>query len=359
MRLKMIFFKKILLEIWQFLSVYRGYYKRHNLIYKAGLKKKKLTSSEKKEYLLFWGKVAPCISLKTVEISKSLSGKYNKYIVPEEFYSLYFETYFNSDKNVSFLQNKSIYNKWFEKEFFPIDYFHKIDNVYYTYNFQIIDDISNFIDKNLNNYPMVLKPNKDSYGGANVFFVKDQDELKELIINFKDIVVQEKINQSFLLNEFNEESVNTVRVCLYKDEHGLIHVLNTSLRMGKDGSLDNETAGGIVCNIKSTGFLNAYAVDKFAIKYFQHPNSGYTFENKEFPFYKELHECSKKIASQIMGVQLISLDMALDSNNEWRCIEINLFGQTIRFAQYAGEPFFGSLTEQIVNKIVATKKGKN
>ncbi|WP_201618893.1 sugar-transfer associated ATP-grasp domain-containing protein [Psychrobacter maritimus] len=202
-------------------------------------------------------------------------------------------------------------------------------------------------------FPIVIKPSKDSYGGADIYFVKNMDSIKKVINQHSNLVVQEKINQSELINLFNPDSVNTVRVCLYKDVYGKTHVLNTSIRMGKDGSLDNETAGGIVCNIKPTGFLNEYAVDKYGAKYLSHPNSNFIFKNKKFPLYKELKDISKEVVQEIVGARLISLDMALDSNNSWRCIEVNLFGQTIRFAQYAGEPFFGELTDEI-RKLVST-----
>ena len=166
------------------------------------------------------------------------------------------------------------------------------------------------------------------------------------------LVIQEKLVQSELINNFNKDSINTVRVCIYKDRKGTVHLLNASIRMGKDGSLDNASAGGIVCNIKNDSSLNGYAVDKYARKYFKHPNSGFIFKNKKLPFHDDLENISIEVAEKIIGVRLISLDMVLDSNNKWRCIETNLFGQTIRFAQYAGEPFFGEMTTEVVNELL-------
>lgn len=348
------YLKNKVIDGWRFVSVKYSIYKRHKSIFSKGeIERLALTDKEKKEYREFWKSISPIINLETVEITKSLTGVFNKRIVPEEFYPLYFERYLNSDKSVSFLQNKSIYNKWFDKNTFPKDFFHKVDSVYYTYDFNIIDDIHDYISNYISedDFPLVIKPNKDSYGGADVYFVNSKNDIKNTIMLHDNLVVQEKVEQSRLINDFNKDSVNTIRVCLYKDEKGLSHILNTSIRMGKDGSLDNETAGGIVCNIKSNGTLNKYAVDKYARKYFEHPNSGFLFENKKLPFYLELEEASIQIAQKIIGARLISLDMALDSNNNWRCIETNLFGQTIRFAQYAGEPFFDMFTDEI-KKIV-------
>lgn len=351
------YLKNKVITIWSFASVKYSFHKRHKSIFNNGeFKRLPLSDSEKKEYRDYWSSISSFVNMETVEITKSLTGVFNKYIVPEDFYSLYFEPYLNNDKSVGFLQNKSIYNKWFGDSVFPIDFFHKIDSVYYDHSFEVIDNIKDFINILDINFPVVVKPNKDSYGGADVYFLNNKDELKDVIKNHSNLVVQEKINQSELMDAFNRDSINTIRVCLYKDKKGIVHIINSSIRMGKDGSLDNETAGGIVCNIKSNGILNKYAVDKYAIKYFEHPNSGFLFENKEFPLYDDLKKTSKQISQKIIGARIISLDMALDSNDKWRCIETNLFGQTIRFAQYAGEPFFGALTQEIVDNIIKLPK---
>ncbi|MGE6481113.1 sugar-transfer associated ATP-grasp domain-containing protein [Psychrobacter namhaensis] len=350
--------KKSLIKAWKYSSTHYGYYKRHkSIINNTDFNKVVLSSKEKKEYIEYWKLVSPNVSCKTVEISKSLSGVFNKYIVPEEFFTLYFEPRLNKDESISFLQNKSIYNKWFGSRVFPKDYFHKIDGNYYTKNFKVIDNIEEYIEEHIDEseLPVVIKPNRDSYGGENIYFVETKELIKEILIQHSDLVVQEKIKQSELINIFNPSSINTVRVCVYKDNSGNIFILNTSIRMGKDGSLDNETAGGIVCNIKKNGLLNSYAVDKYANKYTEHPNSKYIFKDKEFPYYKDLAEVSKEICASIIGARLISLDMALDNSNNWRCIEVNLFGQTIRFAQYAGEPFFGVLTDEVKKLIIESQ----
>lgn len=341
-------------ETWKFLSVYSAFYKSHKKIYNSpDFKKISLTKEEKREYRDYWKTISPIMSFKTVEISKSLSGIFNKHVIPEEFFPLYVEYSLNTDRSTNFLTNKSIYNKWFGKGVFPKDFFHKFDDSYYTYEFGIIENIEEFIDKTISeaDFPIVIKPNKGSYGGKDIYFVNNKEEIKSIIKQHPNLVVQEKIEQSESINLFNKDSVNTVRACLYKDDNGVMHMLNASLRMGKDGSLDNMTAGGIVCSINSKGMLNKYANDIRAKKYLEHPNSGFVFENHEFPLYQDLVEVSKSVANAVIGARLISLDMALDSNEKWRCIELNVNGQTIEFPQNAGEAFLGEYTDEVMNKI--------
>ncbi len=350
--------KEKTIKSWSCVSVYIDFYNSHKRIYNSpDFKKISLTKDEKKSYRDYWKQVSPIISFRTVEISKSLSGVFDKRIVPEEFFPLYIEYSLNTERNVDFLANKSIYNKWFGRGIFPKDFFHKIDGSYYTYEFDIIDNIEAFIDNTINDndFPIVIKPNKGTYGGKDVYFVSNKEDIKKIINQHSNLVIQEKIEQSERINVFNKDSVNTVRVCLYKDDSGVVHMLNASLRMGKDGSLDNMTDGGIVCNIKSDGILNNYANDILAKKYLKHPNSGFIFENQKFPFYQDLIEASKIVAKGVIGASLVSMDMALDSNEKWRCIELNLVGQTIEFPQNAGEPFFGEFTDEIINKLSSSQ----
>lgn len=341
-------------KAWRFTSVYSAFSSRNKVTYGSPhFNRVKLTSREKKEYSDYWKNVSPIISFKTVEITKSLTGFFNKKIVPEEFLSLYIEPNLNSEKRITFLENKSIYNKWFGKGVFPKDFFHKINNRYYTYDFSVIENIVEFIDNKIKetDFPIVIKPNKDTYGGKDIHFVNNKEAIKEIIEQYPNLVVQEKLEQSELLNVLNRDSVNTIRVCLYRDNNNVMQLLNASVRMGVDGSLDNLTNGGIVCNIKPSGLLNKYANDKNARKYLEHPNSGFIFEDKTFPLYEDLVKVSKEVAANIIGARLISLDMSLDSKDKWRCIEVNLAGQTMLFAQYAGEPFFGKYTDEIINRL--------
>ncbi|MDM1457284.1 hypothetical protein HX025_11580 [Myroides odoratimimus] len=326
---------------------------RHKSVYSNGsFNKVSLSSSEKELYKKRWGRISNNIPLDSVIIGKSLSGTFNVDIVPEELYAYLIEKELNTYSCITFLETKSIYNKWFDKGIFPLDYFHCIDSVFYDINLNVITDINDFVSSLNINFPVVFKPSIDSYGGANVYFLNTKVELMDLIYQFENFVVQEKIRQHDEINLINKGSINTIRVCLFRSkESKTLNVINCSIRMGKGGSLDNETAGGIVCSIDETGVLNDYAVDKYAIKYLEHPDSKFVFKGKLIPLYHELIEKSIQIGEKILYANIMSLDMCLDSEGNWRCIEVNLSGQTIRFAQYAGKPFFGRFTDEILKTL--------
>lgn len=338
-------------HLWLMLSVYMSFYQRYTNIRKAGLIVTKLTKEERSEYLEYWRKISPFVSVASAELSKSFSGIYNKYIVPEEFFAIYIEKKLNARRDISFLSNKTVYNRWFENGQFPKELLYNVDGKNFCCKHSSIDNIEGYIHSCEMKFPLVFKPAIDSWGGAGVVFVRDSEQLIELIKKNKNFIVQECIIQSESISKIND-TINTVRVYLYKpDMSDRFHFLNCSIRMGVNGSLDNETAGGIVCHLKKDGKLNKYAINKFGIKFNSHPNTGFVFENEYLPFYRELIAQSIIVANQVPYARLIGLDMCLDDCDQWRCIEVGMFGQTIRFSQYAGEPFFNKYTDEVVKEL--------
>jgi hypothetical protein len=118
--------------------------------------------------------------------------------------------------------------------------------------------------------------------------------------------------------------------------------------MGRGGSLDNETAGGIVCFVWPDGRLNDYAVDKYAGRFDRHPDTGVIFSKAHpLPQTEALWETAMRLGARLPFMRLAGWDFAFDQEQRWRCLEVNLAWHTIRFAQYAGEPFFGEFTEEV------------
>lgn len=321
--------------------------------YEISLFQKTLSNEIIERYKERWSAFGKKVETDTFLLCYNLSGKVDYDIVPENLFAAIIEKKLNPYKELSFFSVKNVYEKWFNnKEVFPKSYFHKIDGVYYDKEFHIINDIKLYIDSSTFKYPLILKPSKDTYGGAGVSKVKDKTELLNMINEYEHIVCQELIYQNQYLNTINNSSVNSVRSCLYRDKSGSFKILNNSMRFGINGGLDNLSSGGIQCNINVDGSLNSYALGQYANKFLEHPNSRMKFQDIKVPFYDELNKVIVEISNQIPLCNLVSLDMALDNNNKWRCIEINLGGQTIRFAQYAGKGFFGEYTNEVIERVL-------
>ncbi len=310
--------------------------------------KKSVDKVSEREHIEYWTFFSKKINLSTLRVSSNISGTTNPKYIPEEVFVSDIEPSLNPIQSVEYLSYKSLYNRWFPGGLFPKDYFHNIEGEWLDQNldplsFEEIKEIAKTLS-----YPVTFKPNRDLYGGQGVSFPNNVDELTSKIRKNANFVVQEKIEQHPFFSKYNEHGLNTIRVCLYRSVlNNEIIVLSTALRMGVGGSLDNETAGGIVTLVKSNGELNGYAVDKYGLKYLKHPDTNLTFKGI-VPNFSGLSSLSKTIAEKIFYARVFSLDFCLDSKGNWRVIEVNLFGQTIRFAQYAGQPFFGGFTDEVV-----------
>jgi hypothetical protein len=299
-------------------------------------------------HLKKWRRLRSDVSINTLRVCHGISGAANPDIVPEEVYVSEIEPCLNRYQEVAYLANKNLYNRWFPDGIFPTTFLHNIDGDLYDSSYQKLDQRD--LDLALLPYPVVYKPSLGPGGGYGVCFPANRQELEEVMRNKTNFVVQEKLAQHQFLQRYSSSSLNTFRVCTYRSvKDNQIHVLNVSMRMGKGGSLDNETAGGIVCAVREDGSLNSYAVDKYGVKFSRHPDSGIDFsQNTTVPDFQELLQVSRQIAGNVFLARLVSLDACLDEEGKWRIIEINLKNQTIRFAQYAGKPFFGAFTEEVI-----------
>ncbi|REL23993.1 ATP-grasp domain-containing protein [Rhodohalobacter sp. SW132] len=284
----------------------------------------------------------------TLKFCSSFSGNADPKMIPEEIFRADIEPSLNRYPEAHFQAHKSFYNRWFSAGIFPDDLLHVIsgeilDHTYSTLSFKdALMKCANFT------YPVVVKPNKDSYGGKGIRFVESAGELRKIIRNRKNIVVQKKIRQHPEMARFYEESLNTVRVYLYKSvKDNRIHILGMMPRMGNGGGLDNISSGGIASYIEEDGTLCGFAFGRNMKKFTEHPVSGTPFTGT-LPRLEELKKLSIKVAGKLFLLRIVGLDLCYDHTGRWRVIEINTTGHTIRSIQHNGKPFFGRFTGEVI-----------
>ncbi len=307
------------------------------------------TSNLEIEHRKKWKELNKSFSNDTLNACFSISNIDNINYVPEELFEGVIEKKLNATAP-KFLEHKSFYNRIFPDSGFIEDSFHKIGGDYYSSEHNQLSEKE--LDQLISQlkFPLVVKKSVETAGGRDVHFVKSISELRSAINLFDDLVVQPILEPHPYFRKFHDFGLNTIRACLYRSvKTGKVHLLNTTLRLGRDGHLDNETQGGLVCNLQQNGRLNSYVVDKFGGKLLQHPNSNIVFADCEpLPKYQELKEMAVNVTEKIPYAHLVSLDLAMNEKGEWKLIEINLEFQTIRFAQYAGNPFFGEFTDEVI-----------
>lgn len=296
----------------------------------------------------YWKAFNKKVNLSTLRMSKHISGITNPKFIPEEIFFADIEPILNPSPVTKFYDYKSFYNHWFPGAVFPKDYFHNIEGVWFNsllarISLNQVHKIADEIE-----YPVVLKPNRNSYGGKDVYFPDSKEELLKLIEEKKDFLVQEEIKKNSFYEQFGKEGLNTIRVNVYRSfKDNNWYVIGSAMRTGMSGSLDGLTAGGITSLINKDGFLNGYAIDSWGTKYLTHPDTGVTF-NQKIPDFEGMKKFSLNIAGKLFYVRLACLDVCYDYQGNWKVIEVNINSPTLSyFAQHHGVEFFDGFTDEV------------
>lgn len=173
--------------------------------------------------------------------------------------------------------------------------------------------------------------------GAFATEVLSEEDAKRLFMQLTENqedewVVEERIKQCQEMAQWNESSVNTVRIPSFITKSGF-KVLCPAFRTGRYGSvIDNAAQGGIVIGIDSnSGLLMTDGADEMGHVYKNHPDSGLKFKGWQIPRWEELLKTAELAHRSIPHQKYIGWDFAL-TDDGWKLIEGN-WGQMI--GQYA------------------------
>lgn len=196
------------------------------------------------------------------------------------------------------------------------------------------DDIVSFIEFVKKHTEVFIKPLKGSKGkGAHVYsYISDNNAgayFKEMMEDCSQWMVEERIRQSAAMGQWNETSVNTIRIPSFLRE-GKFSVIWTRMRMGKEGSIvDNAGAGGIVVNVDPrSGVITSDGIDEAYNHFEKHPSCGLTFKGWQVPRWEELLKSVEELHRIVFFKHVyIAWDFAL-TDNGWVVIEGN-WGQLL------------------------------
>lgn len=179
-----------------------------------------------------------------------------------------------------------------------------------------------------------IKPLEGSKGnGAHVYTYVDDDSsviyCRELLKECPSWMVEECIHQCKAMSQWNETSVNTIRIPTFLRDDTFT-VIWTRMRMGKKGAVvDNAAAGGIVVNVDpETGVVTSDGIDESFNHFDKHPDCGLTFKGWQVPRWQELLTTVEKLHREVFNKHVyVAWDFAL-TDEGWVVIEGN-WGQLL------------------------------
>lgn len=151
-----------------------------------------------------------------------------------------------------------------------------------------------------------------------------------------------------LLKQFNQTSVNTIRVqSLYLN--GKFSAVTIILRFGGEGAeVDNACSGGVAVGIHPDGTLFEYGYDNQANQYDRKGNI--IFKETKLPFIPDLiKHVEEAHKHQFPLCKYIGWDMIIDRNSKPVCIEINSCQNGHLTFQLSAGPTFGERTQEVID----------
>lgn len=173
----------------------------------------------------------------------------------------------------------------------------------------------------------IVKPWMGSLG-LGVFLVtkdseKDMCKLYEKC-RINGLMVEERVLSCKEMSEFHPQSLNTIRVMTMYNE-GKFKVVASMFRMGVGAQVvDNGTAGGILAPIDlNTGVIIDDGKDKKGHRYVCHPNSGKVIKGFVIPYWDNVLNACKEMASFIPKKVFAGWDICVLETGEIELIEVN------------------------------------
>lgn len=290
----------------------------------------------------------------------------DKDIVPEDICRDVIEPLLNPARFTAYYSDKNIFDRLFPANTLARTLLRKMDGIYYDGNYDRLDLDDMLLLKILNDSGfkrVIIKPAVSGMSGIGVrVFACDNDgwwDVKGgegltcgfLLRYYGDnFIMQECLEQSEYISQFNPTSVNTLRISLYcsvkTDEYV---VTNSIMRIGgKDSVVDNAHAGGCYVGIRPDGTLCNRVLDQWG-------GGKTTFNGVDFkqeyciPNFDEVVRFAQSVGRCVPHHRLLALDIMIDKEGKPRLIEFNVKAYSMWLFQFTTGAAFGAYTDEILD----------
>ena len=139
------------------------------------------------------------------------------------------------------------------------------------------------------------------------------------------LIVEEIVKQHSDLAEFNQDTVNTIRIYSLLTVEGDPLITLASIKFGRKGAcIDNFEGGGMFAALDvETGVITSDAVTRVHTRHAKHPDSHKTFKGFQVPCWDKVTKAVKESALQIPQIRHIGWDVSVTEDGEVEFIEGN------------------------------------
>ncbi len=210
---------------------------------------------------------------------------------------------YNDKSSMEKFSNKILFNQIFEKYLFH--------------------EFLDLREKTLKDFQMFCKDKVkvvgkvvDSCGGKGInMYTIDEfqsvEKLYDVLIQKKQYLVEEAIVQHHEMNKLYPKSVNTLRIISFLTDTREVVILNTVLRIGNGGEVDNFSSGGMYTFVSDTGEVLIPAIDEEGKIYETHPITKTRIVGFQIPNFEKIKKFIQEIALVVPEVRYVGWDVAV------------------------------------------------
>lgn len=247
-------------------------------------------------------------------------------------YMDYFEFEFyllNDEERSTYLTgriNNEIIKKYNNKEYFnkfsnKVE-FNKIFNKYLGRSYIDLSTCSfkEFKEFILDKDKIIVKPISEC-GGKGIEVIEiDKNKLKNeynvlkiynKIVKNNQMLVEEYINQNSRLANIYSKSVNSLRILTFIDDTGNVRIMNSILKIGNNGNVDNFSSGGMYTFVNNEGIVYVPAIDEKGNIYSKHPITKENILGFHIPNYELVLPFVTELALVVPEVRYVGWDIVI------------------------------------------------
>lgn len=161
-------------------------------------------------------------------------------------------------------------------------------------------------------------------------YILRKDEAKNLMetlqkLKSEEAIVEEVVCQHQEMAEFNDTSINTLRVVTMLKPNNKVQIMAALVRLGRKGQVvDNFHNYGIAALIDiETGIIKTTGVDRDFKRYVVHPDSKKPIPGFRIPSWEKIVDVVTQVAGVIPEVRYVGWDLAIGRDGEIIMIEGN------------------------------------
>lgn len=324
----------------------------------------KLTVAEKKEIDNYWS--AYNVKFQDYEWHRmyyAVTGLHDPRFIPAPFAERVLYRYYNKQEFVPAYADKNMFQLFLPCMSFPTSIGKRVNSRYYDMigNYygeeltqQYVDAVySAFIEKcQGKTNEIVIKEAIGSKQGRGVrkCAVLSKESLNTLLTRSesKNFVLQIAVQQHPFFAQFNEDSVNIIRITTWRKKNE-VYVLSPCIRFGIKGSHTD------VAYVNGTEIINAVKIDQDGAiqrKYVTLNGEWIdlpTWIDTTVPEWENILKRVRTNALELPYFDFVAWDITVDSDNQVVCIEYNLKWPGTIVYQYAHGPMAGEHTDELLS----------